>query len=649
MSFTSPTGGERWTGGSSHNISWDVNTTADLANVSVYLEYAYDGFGPYLIANFSANETLNYTWEVPSIDSDNVYLLIRAEHGEQRAWDFVQIQIDSMAPELLDYHPSSGDVIPSTEGVELVFDQPVNMDNISANFTLMRGETVINGTFRESIVNNNFTVVFSPTQRLQADNNYTWQCEGTIRDRSDPGNVLELNLSIDFEVEEGPPQVNVVTPERDLSFKFGDTLTINWTTDDAELDDNPVDISLSADGGKTWVNLITGIDNTGSYTWTVEKIPLAEYPVKNALINVSCRSISGYVGYDHSQPFRLIGNILPELEILRPYEGTHVVLGQKYIIRWNATDDQPLPDRPITISVTSDYENKTWRVIAQSIRDTGEYEWTVEGLPAGQAVLNLSCKDSHGDVNWTHSPPFTVLEKNPLSIYLTPDNKSFYNRDTVNISWEAPDWVPDITRLRLFYSNDGESWIQMSDMDKEVNYREVNIPYSFSSDFCFRLEMYDWEGILYHVESQKIEVFPEILSGEVEHIDDFTFLTIRFRSFVDVGHMATALTIYRDGEEIEISRNDVYLQSGGVIVYIARNLEPGEYKVELNSDGFTNRDFTTRELTTFTIPDEPETQISYWPLLLFIPLAMITISLFRGKGKQAKLPNTHVKIHRYSD
>ena len=645
VSFTNPTGGERWTGGSSHNISWDVNTTFDLGNVSVYIEYAYDGLGPYEIANFAANETLNFTWEVPSIDTDNFYLLIRAEHGEQRAWDFVQIRIDSTSPELLDYHPSSGDVIFSTEGVELIFDQPVNMDDVSTNFTLMRGETVIAGSFRTSTVNDNFTVTFSPTQRMQAGSNYNWRLEGVIRDISDPGNGLQLNLSVDFEVEEGAPKVNVVTPERDILILTGETLYINWTTDNAALADNPVDISFSADGGITWLTIVTGLDDTGSYTWTVEKMPLADYPVKNALVNVSCRSVSGYVGYGHSQPFRTYDNFPPELEVIRPYEGTHIFLGQTYLIRWIATDDHPLPDRPITISVTTDHENKTWRVIAQSIRNTGEYEWTVDGI-AGEAVLNVSCKDSHGDVNWTHSPPFTVLKENPLSISISPDNKSFYVRQRVNISWETPTWVPGVQRLRLMYSAGDGVWRTHADMESEVDYREMSLPYEITSNFSFRLEMYDWDGVLFYVESREIEVFPKILETGVEHIGDFTFVTIRFDGYVALGHMQSAFTLYRDRERVEISRNDIYQRHSSIIVYIVRDLEPGEYYVELNSDDIDNRDFVTRQITTFTIAEEPRIQFSYWPLLLFIPLAVMILSLFRGKGKQDKLPNTHVKIQR---
>ncbi len=645
VSFTNPTGGEQWTSGSSHNISWDVNTTFDLGNISVYIEYAYDGLGPYEIATFAANETFNHTWEAPSIDTDNVYLLIRVEHGEQRAWDFVQIKIDSTSPELLDHHPSQGDVIFSTERVELVFDQPVNMDDVSANFTLMRGETVIAGSFRTSTVNDNFTVTFSPTQRLQAGTDYNWRLEGVIRDTSDPGNALQLNLSVDFEVEEGAPKVNVITPERDLLVLTEETLFINWTTDDTDLDDNPVDISISIDGGENWFTVVSGIDNTGNHTWTVEKMPLADYPVKNALINVSCRSISGYMGYGYSQPFLLYDNFLPELEIIRPYEGTNVVLGYTYLIQWTVTDDNPLPNRPITISVTTDLENKTWRVIAQSIGDTGEYEWTVDGL-AGQAVINVSCKDSHGDVNWTHSPSFTVLEENPLSISISPDNKSFYSRQRVNISWETPTWVPGIQRLRLLYSAGDGIWRTQADMESEVNYMEMSLPYEITSNFSYRLEMYDWDGVLFYVESREIEVFPKILESDVEHIGDFTFVTIRFDGYVALGHMQSIFTLYRDGERVDVSINDIYQRHSSITVYIARDLEPGEYRVELDSEGLDNRDFTTRQITTFTISEEPETQVTYWPLLLFIPLAVITISLFRGKGKQAKLPNTHVKIQR---
>ncbi len=643
--FLNPLGGEIWTGGSRQNISLDLNTSLDPANVTIYIEYGYQGRGPYEIVNLTG-ETLNYTWDVPEMDIDGVWMIVRAEHHDILAWDIVQIDIDSTEPEHLDHYPYEGDTVFSTEVFTLVFDQRVNMDDISDNYTAFHGNTPVPGTFNSTMINDNFTITFKPATRLTVGTNYRWSIEGAIKDISDPGNTLWINLTVNFNVEESAPQVSVTAPTRDMLIEVGNNTDITWTTDNSQMGPDPISITYSTDGGSTWITIAQDIENNGVYNWSVELAPATDYPVFDAIVNVSCTSISGYVGYAHSSPFKIYDNYLPEVEVLRPFEDTYAVLGYTYRIQWFATDENPLPDRPITISVSTDNET-SWKVIAQSIRNTGEYTWEVEGVPAGEAVINVSCKDSHDEVAWAHSPPLTILVENPLSLSITPNKTSFYVQERVNVSWSVPEWAQGDYRLRLMRSIDGVKGANLYDMDSTFNYRNFTVPYELTSNFRFRLEMYDREGVIFFVESHEFEVFPEIVDTTIEQIGEFTFITVKFTNYVAVGHMQRVFTLYRNGERLDISKDDVYSRQSNIIVYITHNLGPGEYQVELNSEGLEDRNFDPRKIGSFTIEEDAGVEMDYWPLLLLAPLAVIMLYLYRGKEKpSSKLPNTHVNIHR---
>ena len=643
--FLTPTNGDRLTGGHQQNITLYLNTSLDPANITIYIEYGYQGKGPYLITNLTG-ETLNYSWDVPQIDLNEVWLIVRAEHGEIKAWDIIRIDIDSTPPRFLDHYPYQGDTIFSTEDFKLIFDQRVNLDDIRNNYTVYRDNIPVSGSFTTRMDNNNFSVTFRPTTRLTVGTDYSWVLQGAIRDVSQPGNLVWINRTANFSVEEVAPRVTVLSPLKDTIIDIGDTVEILWSTDNIQMPEEPITITYTLDDGNTWIEIASNIENTGNFSWLVEPVPAARYPVYNAIINVSSVSVSGYMGYGHSQPFIIYDNYPPEVEVLRPFEGTSAVLGQTYMIRWIATDEEGLPNNPITISISTD--NKTsWRVIAQSIANTGEFNWRVTGVPIGEAYINVSCKDSHGDIAWAHSPLLTILDKNPLSIAMSPLKTSYHSLERVNVSWTTPEWAHGDYRLRLLRSVDGQSWVVQQDMDSSRSYINFTMPYEISSDFRFRLEMYDWEDVIFYNDSFIFEVFPEILETRVEHIGDFTFVTIRFNGYIALGHMQRGFTLYRDGVPIQISTDDVYSQQSNVIVFMAHNLDPGNYQAELNSDNIENRNFTPRTLITFSIEEEEETKMEYWPLLLFTPLLVLMLYLYRGKKEpSSKLPDTHVKITR---
>ncbi|MGM0510476.1 MAG: Ig-like domain-containing protein, partial [Thermoplasmatota archaeon] len=590
------------------------------------------------------NYTWNYTWTVPEIHSDDVSVIVNAQGLGHKAWDIVDIEIDSKAPEIVNNTPEEGETITTDSYIEVKFDEPVNIEDLENNFTLYQGDNEIPGSVNG--IDGMRTMRFLPDESFTRQLSYNYQLKGGVRDLSDPGNILNADMTVEFTTVEGPPEVTVEGPEMDVEYRIGNTTYINWTVGDGDLAQNPIDISYSLDGGESWITIKNNTSNSGSYLWKIPKKAMVNYPVDNVKVNVSCTNQDGFTGYGYSVPFTIFENRLPEVEIFRPYEGMQVVRGQKYTISWEAKDELELPRRPIVISLSTD-GGASWKVIAQNVRNEGSYSWTVEGK-TGNATLNVTCIDSNQDPGWAHSPVFKILRENPLNLSLNPDNESFYSRDFVNLTWDAPPLIEGEQRAVINFTGDGENWRIMEEITDDRNYSVIRLPFETSSDCKFKLTIYDSDGVLYKIDSKEFEVFPKIVDHDISYLGDYFMILIEFDGYVSLGRMERALTIYKDGEPMDISRDNIYQKTSSTLIYLSPRLPEGKYRVEFNSSDIGNRDFEDKTVFTFEEEGTEGKIVTYWPMLFLIPLALIMFYLYRGKGEKStrKISSDMVEIER---
>jgi len=627
-----PAEGDIWSGGSEQNISFTLNTTLELSEIEVTLEYVFEGEGPYTIKIYEkgelSNYSTNYTWTVPDMDSDEVSLIIRAEGGDYRRWKMVSIVVDSTPPEFLYSKPKDQGVLLSDSTLEFVFSEEIRLIDIRRNFTLYRDTSEILGTFSGYSRNNNYTVEFTPYSELPPNSNYYFELSGTINDTSDPGNAFDIDLRADFTVKRGAPNVEVSNVIEN-QIRVGNTTDINWTVDQEELAEEPIDIKYSLDGGNTWTTIVSGIDDEGTYHWEVLKEPFIEYPVTNVIVNVSCENEYGFIGYGHSNRFTIYKNLKPNVDIERPYDGLILVEGGETEIRWNATDDVPLPENPITISISKDGGN-SWRVISYDVKNNGIYHWTVD-TSAESAILNVSCTDSDGAITWAHSPEFTILDENPLDLALDPLKETYYTREQITINWIAPPMVDDYQHIRISFSNDGESWSMVSEVEPDEETTTLRFPFAMSNNCKIMLEVVDDAGVIYSVKSEAFEVFPEVRDIIHTSMGRSTFIHISFGSWVNRGMIEECLFLYKSGEKIDLSRNEIYAMSGSDIVLLKDDLPNGDYTLELNSSD-SNVEFDKRTIFAFEIDEQgEEAYVEYWPIFLMVPLITFLFYIYKRK------------------
>ncbi|MFW6142253.1 MAG: Ig-like domain-containing protein [Candidatus Saliniplasma sp.] len=632
IELDSPTDGNVWSGSSDQNISWTLNTSLELNEIELTLEYVFDGDGPYLIKRYEKGEltnySSNYTWNVPNMDSDEVHIILRAEGGGYKRWKMVSIDIDSTSPEFFYSVPENEEVLLSDSPIELTFSEEIDLEEFRNSFTLYGPSEVVDGSVSSEFRDDNFTVEFIPDKELDPSSDYYFELSGLINDTSDPGNPLEIDLGAHFTVQRGPPLVDISTSMEDM-IRIGTNIEINWTVDQQELADEPVDISYSADGGDTWINIVNGLENLGTYTWEVPKEPMFDYPVSDVILNVSCENEYGFTGYSHSKSFMIYENLEPVVEVERPYEGIVLVEGQETEIRWNATDDIALPKNPITLSISTD-GGSSWRVISYDVENEGVYNWQID-VSAENAILNVSCTDVDGDMSWTHSPEFTILEENPLELSLDPVKDSYHARESITVNWVAPPLVEDHQYTRVYFSNDGEMWSLMDEVESDETSTDIRFPFAMSSRCSILLEVLDETGPIYSVESEGFEVFPEIQDMTQSEMGNSTMIHISFGSYVSRGLIEDCLVLYRDGEKIEIARNEIYAMSGSDIVFIKEGLPQGQYTLKLNSSD-SNVEFNDRVIYTFEKGDsEEKAYVTYWPVLLLVPVIAFLLYTYKIK------------------
>ena len=150
----------------------------------------------------------------------------------------------------------------------------------------------------------------------------------------------------------------------------GETLSgdveITWEDSSAFGADMLVDIYYSRDNGETWIPIVQGIPDEGSYTWNTEGVPDGtRYRIRVSVYDTLA------VGEDISDTIFTInnpGNGAPDLVLISPQRGT--VSGDVEITWWAAdADGDPLT---IDLFLVQTATGDTF-YIAQGIENTGSY------------------------------------------------------------------------------------------------------------------------------------------------------------------------------------------------------------------------------------------------------------------------------------
>lgn len=270
IEFTSPIGGEVWSGGSVHEIRWTATDAEDPASaLSVHLESSTDGTAWAPIAGPLPADA-PYLWTVPAEDSGAARL--RAVARDTRALNTTTTSaafaIDATLPRVTATIPANASVGASwTDALVVEFSEPVMGPLDSGEFGLRDGAgRWIEGSLAWDSPNR---FRFTPAMPLRAFAAYTARVNRTLHDGSDPGNRMAGPYEWRFATRANhAPTVDLAfAPDPVLS--GGSTWTVSWSASDPEDDAAPLAVYLEFSGGGAFTRVAGPLPETGSFLWTV--------------------------------------------------------------------------------------------------------------------------------------------------------------------------------------------------------------------------------------------------------------------------------------------------------------------------------------------------------------------------------------------
>ncbi|MEF8873947.1 MAG: S8 family serine peptidase [Candidatus Thermoplasmatota archaeon] len=159
---------------------------------------------------------------------------------------------------------------------------------------------------------------------------------------------------------------------------------IKWDTTEGIGNITDVDLEYSVDGGASWSYIAEGIDDTGSYMWTVPDEPTEKAKIRATVHDDHPDTPPGkYI----TDKFTITDVTPPEITLTSPVGGEEWHAGDEENITWNTVEgDEPIKRVGIEYSVDG---GSNWRVLEDDLEDTGVYTWRVPDETTSEAVVQV--------------------------------------------------------------------------------------------------------------------------------------------------------------------------------------------------------------------------------------------------------------------
>lgn len=325
LRLTSPLGGESWTGGSDHAVTFTITNGGakdEAFNVTATYRHENSTQGGTIgstVLTVPARGTVRgqFDWVVPPVDATDAVVNITAGGANATLADqSAPFEIDSTPPTVLSFGPS-GPAVPLDPTVSVAFSEPMAVPpDPPLSVRGPPGAPTVTWTLAWSPARDAFDAALQGTRPCTAyDVGVGADPTSPLRDDSDPGNVLApLNWTFTTICV---PSVTLLSPVGGEDWTGGSVHDIRWTTEDG--DDATLDATLSSsvDGGATFAPLADLVVDVGpgSFPWTLPRIDSAEVVVRIVVTDAAGNTASAQGG-----PFT-VDSTPPELLVSFPSDG----------------------------------------------------------------------------------------------------------------------------------------------------------------------------------------------------------------------------------------------------------------------------------------------------------------------------------------
>lgn len=234
----------------------------------------------------------------------------------------------------------------------------------------------------------------------------------------------------------------------------------------------PTSVSLeySADDGRSWTEIASGIQARNSYLWDTTLYPDS----RQGRLRLS---VSDSLHYNEaiSGPFVLNNvNEAPEVRLLAPRPGT--MNKEQTQIAWHAWD----PDAdPIRVTLAYRCGDDDWTPIASDLSNSGKFTWDTSQLPTEyNYALKITATDPSGSTATQVVEGLELVDNVAPSVHLLWPSRRTCLEDKTTILWTARDADGDRLAIDIYYSdNAGQSWIPLAEGVSNTGFYEWQVSY----------------------------------------------------------------------------------------------------------------------------------------------------------------------------
>jgi hypothetical protein len=474
ITVTSPNGGETWSGSSTQNITWTVNTIP-----SVDIEFSTNNGSTWntIVTSYSGLSS-PFPWQVPSAGPlGSTQCLVRIKSTTNNSISDVSNATFSIPASTVTLnYPTGGEVFKAGQMRSIRW-TPVSVVDVRLEYTTNNGSswTLINDSIP---ANRGFFSWIVP-------NIVTSSLKVRVSDRtfSTVNSVSPTNLSVSAALQPasgkylgGPydgytkdnnlPKVLTVTaPNGGENWAGATTQNINWSSQNV---DN-VRIEYSTNNGSSWIIIQNSYPaGTGTYPWLVPSAgPLGSSVCLVKLTNTSDVSINDASNANFSIPASSVG-------IIYPNGGENLKAGSLRSIRWNSASVLALRLEYSTNNGTS------WSLINDSIPAWRTYfgwtiptnalsvnckvrlrdrtDTTVQSISAQVFTISGQLQPASGKYIGGPYDGYTSDNNLPRTVVMTSPNggENWSGASTQNLTWNAL----NIPNIKLEYTtNNGSNWV----------------------------------------------------------------------------------------------------------------------------------------------------------------------------------------------
>jgi hypothetical protein len=474
ITVTSPNGGENWNVGSTHDITWTSQGTVG----NVRIEYSFNGGNNWAIITPSTENDGSYNWNVPATPSDKCLVRVSEtdeDGGPSDVSDDVFSIISPVSGSITLRSPNGGETWVAGSSQVIKWNSTGDINNVTIQYSTDNGTTW--KTIAQTTTNNG---------------SYNWVVPDTVSDQClvrvtandndldpKPSDVSDEVFSI---VLPPSPTIKVTAPNGGEQLVVGSRFTITWSAANSRED---VQIEYSINGGETWTEINSAIENNGKYDWTV-----SDTPSDNCLVRIS---ITGGQPSDVSDAVFSIVQLVPsDITVTSPNGGETWTVGSLQEINWTSTGGID--------SVFIDYstDNRTtWKTIVQTTPNNGSYQWTVPDTVSDECLVRVTANDADLDPKPSDSSDrvFSIVPpESPVIRVITPNGREqLVVGSRFNITWYGTNTREDV---KIEYSvNGGDTWPVITEATENDGDYDWIIPDTPSDNCLVRISETDGQPV----------------------------------------------------------------------------------------------------------------------------------------------------------